>query len=230
MLGTVLIVSLASGCAPTHEATDVSVRPMRVSDLAKSDIDEMTEIHLRQARDHLATLMRKLYRRNPVQWRAAGRPSAEFVVQRVFRPPRVPDFVELQGKRGVDAVRLAFDDSFTGDRVLALIAGLAAMLDTAYGNKREFFMLDSLDAQKLYNSARNLEIAAWQLRTRRGTSGQLLLLSHSLQGEEVNLSFERLFGKLISLQDTLALLVANRSNRTIRTVVQRMASAVFLPI
>ena len=203
---------------------------MRLSDLGKSDVDQVTEIHLQQARDHLATLMRKLYRRNPSQWRSAGRPSAEFVVRRVFRGPRVPDFVELGRKRGIDAVRLAFEEGYAGDRVLALIAGLAAMLDRAYGDRREFFLLDTLDPQKLYNSARNLEIAAWQLRTKLNASGQPLLLSNSLPGEAANLSFERLFGKLISLQDTLALVVAGRSNRTIRKVVQRMATAVFLPL
>lgn len=203
---------------------------MHFSDLAKTDVDEVTEIHLHRARDHLATLMRKLYRRNPVQWRSIGHPSAEVTVQRVFRGPRVPDFAELEGRRGVDAVRLAFDQAFRGDRVLAFIAGLAAMLDKAYGDKREFFLFDSLDPQKLYNSARNLEIAAWQLRTKKAASGQPLLLSNSVEGEEVNLSFERLFGKLISLQDTLAVVMAGRTNRAIRTVVQRMASAVFLPL
>jgi len=152
------------------------------------------------------------------------------MVQRVFRGPRVPDFVALKGKRSVDAIRTAFDDAYPGDRVLALIAGLAAMVDRSYGDKREFFLLDSLDPQKLYNSARNIELAAWLLRTRTGPTGELLLLSHSLEGEAVNLSFERLFGKLISLQDTLAKVVAERSNRTIRTVVQRMMGAVFLPI
>jgi len=203
---------------------------MHFSDLGKTDVDQLTEIHLQRARDHLATLMRKLYRRNPAQWRSARRPSAEFMVQHVFGGPRVPEFAELEGRRGVDAVRLAFDDGYRGDRVLALMAGLAAMLDKAYGDKREFFLFDTLDPQKLYNSARNLEIAAWQLRTKKAASGQPLLLSNSLPGEEVNLSFERLFGKLISLQDTLALVVAGRTNRAIRTVVQRMASAVFLPL
>jgi len=90
--------------------------------------------------------------------------------------------------------------------------------------------MDSLDPQKLYNSARNIELAAWLLRTRTGASGEPLLLSHSLDGEPVNLSFERLFGKLIALQDTLAKVIAERSSRTIRTGVQGMASTVFLPI
>ncbi len=203
---------------------------MRLADFAKSDIDQVAEIHLNEARDHLATLMRKLYRRNPSQWRRTGKPSAEFVVQRVFRGPRVPDFVELEGRRGVAAVRAALDPAYGGDRVLALGAGLADMLDSAYGGRREFFLLDTLDPQKLYNSARNIELAAWLLRTRTGADGRPLLLSHSLPDEPLNLSFERVVGKLISLQDTLAKIIAERSNRTIRTVTLRMVGAAFLPI
>jgi hypothetical protein len=217
------------GCASVPPE-EVPARPFSVQDLAKTDIDQVAEIHLSQSRDHLVALMRKLYRRNPSSWRDARRPSGEFMVQRVFRPARVPDFPELQGRRSVDAIRLAFEPDFSGDRVLAFVAGLASMLDAAYGDKREFFITDALDPQKLYNSARNIEIAAWLLRSRSADDGRPLILSHSLPDESLNLSIERLFGKLIALQDALAQLVAERSNRTIRTVVQRMVGAVFLPI
>jgi hypothetical protein len=45
-----------------------------------------------------------------------------------------------------------------------------------------------------------------------------------------NLSFEREFGKLIAYQDTLALVMAQRTNRTIRRISQTLATAVFLPL
>ena len=57
-----------------------------------------------------------------------------------------------------------------------------------------------------------------------------LLLSNAVEDEVVNLSYERLFGKIIARQDILSEIVADRTNRTVRHVVQRMASAVFLPI
>ena len=228
-----LSASLCACAQPTTDG-DVPEKPMQLSDFAKNDIDEIADIHISRMREHLATLMRKLYRRNPGQWKMHDKPSAEFVVQRVFRPQRVPDFVELGGRRSIDAIRLAFDETYVGDRVLALIAGLTDMVQQAYGGKREFYLLDSLDAQKLYNSARNIEIAAWLLRTGRNTTGNKngtpLVLSHSIEGEELNLSFERLFGKMISLQDTIAQIAAGRTNRTIRTVTQRLLGAVFLPI
>lgn len=49
-------------------------------------------------------------------------------------------------------------------------------------------------------------------------------------GEPSNLSYERLLGKLISLQDTMAEVIAASANQTISKIIQRMATAVFLPI
>ena len=91
-------------------------------------------------------------------------------------------------------------------------------------------MLDDLEPQKLYNSARNNEITVWRLSQYRQANGELILISNELDGKVKNLSFERLFGELISLQDTLAVIIAEKSRRTIKNVIQRLASAVFLPI
>ena len=49
--------------------------------------------------------------------------------------------------------------------------------------------------------------------------------------EEIsNLSYERLFGKLIATQDNMAIIIADKNKRTIKTVIQKMATAIFLPI
>ena len=205
-------------------------RPFQVRDLAKSDIDIVAEIHLQQTMGQLRTLMDKLYKRNPQQWQRTGKPSAQFVIERVFRGTRVPAFVELGQTRGTTSIRLAFRPDYEGDRVLAFVAGLTSMIQLAFNDQREFFLVDELDPQKIYNSARNIEIAAWQLGTMRQSNGQLFLLSNSTDDEPRNLSFERLFGNLIAQQDVLALILAERSNRTLRKVIQRLAGAVFLPI
>ena len=106
------------------------------------------------------------------------------------------------------------------------------MLNEAFDNKMEFFMLDGLDAQKLYNSARNVEIAAWKLANARDEAGQLLLLSNEINQPPLvsNLSFEREFGKMIGHLDVLTIAIADRDNRTISRVAQSVASAVFLPV
>ena len=203
---------------------------MQASDLAKTDIGTVTEIHLAQVMAELRVLMEKLYRRNPSEWRRHGKPSAEFVVERVFRGPRVPDFVELAGARSTDSIRLAFRADYGGDRVLAFVAGLTDMIHTAYGNRTEFYVLTGVEPQKLYNSARNVEVAAWLLASEHRPDGAPWLLSNSLSGEVRNLSFERQFGKIIAVQDTMARIAATKHKRRIRFIVHRAASAVFLPL
>ena len=45
-----------------------------------------------------------------------------------------------------------------------------------------------------------------------------------------NLSFEREFGKLIGHLDLLAIMLAERHQRTIAHIVQNIATAIFLPV
>jgi hypothetical protein len=104
------------------------------------------------------------------------------------------------------------------------------MVFLAYNEKTEFYISDSLDAQKLYNSARNIEIAAWKLSNARDVRGEPLLLSNEIADDARNLSFEREFGKMIAYQDVMAQVAAQRTNRMIRRVVQTLATAAFLPI
>ena len=105
------------------------------------------------------------------------------------------------------------------------------MIMKSYNYKSEFYMFDTVEPQKLYNCARNIEIAVWKLSNNLDSSGEPFLYSNSLANEEVtNLSYERLFGKLIATQDNITTIMAGKNNRTVKTVIQKMATAVFLPI
>ncbi len=172
----------------------------------------------------------KLYRRNPRQWRRAGLESEQAALDRLFSQGARGGFPELKGARSIAAMELAFQPDYPGDRVLALMHGLHGMLLDAYNGKREFFFTDELDPQKLYDSARNIEILAWRLGHRRDRQGELFLVSSRYNGRVDNLSFERLFGKMIAIQDGMARVLAERSNRRLKSVIQSLASAVFLPI
>ena len=90
-----------------------------------------------------------------------------------------------------DAIVLALKPEFAGDRVFAFGVGLASMVFISYNEKTEFYLTDTLDPQKLYNSARNIEVAAWKLANARGARGEPLLLSNEAGADVVNLSFER---------------------------------------
>ena len=82
----------------------------------------------------------------------------------LFNERRNLSFPQLDGRVGTDAMLLALDENYTGDRVFALMTGLVSMIRTSYGNKAEFYMLDDLEPQALYNSARNIEILVWRLK------------------------------------------------------------------
>jgi hypothetical protein len=225
------VLMLVAGCnsAPQREG-DVTARPFRVQDVAKSDVDMVAEVQLRLTMGHLQELMTKLYLRNPREWKKGGNPSVGRAVARVFSRGRPESFPDLQGKRSVASIQLAFADDYRGDRVLALVEGMRGMLLDSYNGKQEFYLVDELDPQKLYNAARNIEITVWRLSNRRDPSGRLVLVSNATRGPVNNLSYERLFGKMIALQDSMAQIVAEATNRRIKSIIQSVASAVFLPI
>jgi hypothetical protein len=205
-------------------------RDFKPSDIAKSDIDVAAEVHLQESLASSRLLMEKLYRRNPREWRKAGHAGMEAPIARAFDPKYEFRFPELAQARGTDAIHLSLKPEYGGDRVFAFCVGLAGMILAAYNGKTEFYLTDSLDPQKLYNSARNVEIAAWKLANARGAGGELLILSNEAAGEAQNLSFEREIGKIIGYQDAMAMIAAQRYNRTIRRTIQSITTAVFLPI
>ncbi len=191
----------------------------------------MIEINLDRSRYYLRELMTKLYKRNPRELRkSAYAGSIEENVIRLFDLKHEWDFPELEGKQGADAVHLSFSAEYEGDRVFSLMAGLLYMVMESYRHKTTFYFLQTPDPQHVYNLARNIEITVWKIANSYDENGGLYLYSNSLSGEETNLSFERLFGKLIGMQDTMAIFIARKTNRGITRIVQQVTTAVFLPV
>ena len=216
-----LVICLTTACSSSG---------FRVSNLAKGDIDFVTDAHYRASQDLLKKLTLKLYRRNPSELSKATNVSVDIRMQTLFTHDGQLILAELNFKQGTDALHLALDPSFRGDRVLALVAGLNGMIRHAYEYRRESFLFDQFDEQKLYQSARNIEILLWQLKTMNDSAVRPLVLTNSRVGEANNLSFERLFGKLIALQDMMAVIVSQQNDRLINTVTQNVASMVFFPL
>ncbi len=209
---------------PANEGTGIS-------QIAKSDIDNVLDVHIRQSRNLLKELMVKLYKRNPRELKKSELKLPQEHIVRLFDLEHKWDFPEFEGKHDVELIKLTFNEEYQGDRVFVFIAGLLSMIMKSYDYKSEFYMLDTVEPQKLYNCARNIEIAIWKLEHDIDSKGELFLYSNSLPEEEViNLSYERLFGKLIATQDNITTIMAGKKNRTVKTVIQRMATAVFLPI
>ena len=240
-----VVILLLAGCAnqqgrqagnpaanPADNSVGNSIATFDPKQIAKSDIDRVADLHRREVFVGVRVLADKLYRRNPREWKKGGNASIEAALDRLLDPRTGWRLAEADGRRDTDAILLSLREDYAGDRVAAFIAGIGGMLNAAFDNKTEFFMLDELDPQKLYNSARNLEIAAWKLANARDASGTLLLLSNEMaQGAQpANLSFEREFGKMIGNLDLLAVLLADKGHRIIARVAQSLATAVFLPV
>lgn len=232
--GAVLLVALCalwlSACsAPGTAPAARGKGGFDLGQLVKTDINRVAETHQQHVFASLRRLADKLYRRNPAEWRKGGAPSAEAAVSRIFDEKHRWRFASLGHRRDLEAMRIALHPDFRGDRVQALIVGLASMVQSALGDREVFYMLDDLAPQHLYNAARNVEIVAWKLSSTRDAAGGLLLLSNEI-GEVSNLSFEREFGRVIGLLDALADIVEDETERTVTRVVQNLTTAVFLPV
>jgi hypothetical protein len=201
-----------------------------IKNIAKTDIDMVTDVHFKEINTSLKTLTVKLYKRNPRELKKKPGQSIEQRMEQIFSPSNSLVFEELDNRQDIDAMLLCFDPEYRGDRVFALMVGLTGMIRSSYNHRNEFYMFDFLDPQELYNSARNLEILVWRLSNKKNKTGELFLLTNGLENETVNLSFERLFGKIVTIQDMLANLIGHMTNRTIIRMVRSVATSSFVPI
>lgn len=227
MLAALALAGCGSSVLGTRGETQVA--PLRPTELAQSDVNRMATLGMRDNLDSLLRIADKLYRRNPAEWRRSGASSREAALSELRQAiDSATPWPELQGKRDIAALSLALSPDFTGDRVAAFVAASADMLVTAHGGKTTLYLIDSLDAQHLYNAARNIEIAVWLLSSRRNAAGQALLLADDISGLDRNLSFEREFGKVIGRLDLLAEVVTEKYRRAVITYVQNLAGGTFL--
>lgn len=240
MLLLMLACCVITGCVTSTAITGKPI-PERsdrssASQLGKNDFDRMADVELAENTQSLRNLMLKLYKRNPHELARSTADNAEKMVEWVFEGDLQHHFKfkEIDNKQGTQALFLAFDSSYQGDRVLPFIIGLHTMLLKAHNNKKEFYLTDKIEPQNIYNVARNIEIAAWKLSTARDINGNLYLLTNEINSKEINdkdsnLSFEREFGKMIGRTDLYAISLAEKSQRLISRVMQSLATAVFLP-
>lgn len=222
-----VLALLVSACATKIGKDGRSETSIDPKYLAKTEIDRVADASRAEVTAGLVLIADKLYRRNPKEWKKAGLASREAALERLKQRTPPPG---LAGAREGQAANLAFREDYAGDRVAALMFGLLTMADAAFEHKEEFFILDGLNEQKLYNCARNLEIAVWKLAIDKGAAGELFLLSNELDPANRNLSFEREFGRVIGLLDFMARIVADRNGRMLSRFTQSMATAIFLPV
>jgi len=231
-----MVCVIATGCAqytalPRDTQKARGAEEMSSDQMMQTDFNRTLTIAMRDNLASLQSLMVKLYKRNPREWRKAGHADLDAAVEAVRqsidarRPP-----AGLEGLHDVEILAVSLDPAYTGDRVAAFIYGLADTIITAHDGKTRFYAFDMLDGERVYNAARNVEAAAWLLTRRRDARGAPLLLSNELSETQVNLSFEREFGAIIGRIDLIANLLGENSRRLGINYAQNLLLFSFLPV
>ena len=212
------LVALLAGCASDAPTTrgEVKGQDFNGAELLQSEGNRTAKNAMLANQRSLLLLADKLYRRNPAEWRKSAATRETALAQLELALLSAQPWAPLAGQRDVAAL----SPDFAGDRVAAFIVACADTIVTAHGGKREFYYLDGVDPQHLYNAARNMEIALWVLNTRRNAQGQPLLLANEIGPDTRNLSFEREFGKIIGRLDLLATYTTERYRRAVIGYVQ----------
>jgi len=218
LLPTVLLILLLCACSGYE-----------LKNLAKSDTDLVTDQFIDKTRSDILELLVLFYERNPDQLRKIPGMTVEGRLAQLRVHRYKLQFAELDYKQDIDALNLAFDPNFKGDRVFALIVGLGSMVRQAYQYQPEMFLPDELDAKVLLTSAYNVEELLRKLKTTRKPDGEHLIITYQQQGVVDNMEFERLFSEIIVLQEMMADIVSDADNRTVTGTV-RAVSSVFIPL
>ncbi len=228
-LAIFLALALMMACTTRLGKDGRSESAVDVKYLAKTEVDRIADTNRAEVIDGLLSIADKLYKRNPKEWKKAGLASREAALERL-RNRNYRSWPELSGWREGQAAALAFNEAYAGDRVAALVFGLLTMVDAAFEHKESFYILDSLNEVKLFNCARNMDVAVWKLGHDRTAAGEPYLLSNELDPNNRNLSFEREFGRVMGLLDFMAKVVADRNGRNLSRLTQTMVSTFFLPV
>ena len=203
-----------------------------LKNIAKTDIDIITEIHAANAKDYLEDLVIKLYKLNPVYIKKnESYNSVSQVIIDIFKEVDT-NKVDKTGKKNIELILKGFDKEFNGDRVYYMCKGLYGMINASYNYKNKFYLTDpKIDAQKLMNTAINIETLVWRLSNTKDNDNTLMIKTNNINKNKINLSFERLFGKLINNQENMARIISSQQGRMIQKAAKGLVSKVlFLPI
>lgn len=227
-----LLAPLAlTGCS-SFRSTE-RAEPYGNQEWLQSGTNRIANLSLRDNLQSVRRVQTTLYRRNPREWRKSSA-SMEEATQRtwdaVMQGTPLP---ELRGATGIDAIRMAFEtgpQGYQGDRVAALVVGWAAMLKQANGNTWDQTMIDGVDAENSYRTARNFEISLWLISSKTSPDGQPLLLATEISERGRNLVADRELSKVVARLDLLAAQADEKYRRAALDFGQNWVMGVVMPL
>ena len=200
------------------------------TNITKTDIDIVSEIHVINAKGYIEELIIKLYKLNPIYLQKNNKFNkiSEVIID-IFKETDISK-IDRSGKENIDYILKGFEKSFNGDRVYFISKGLYGMINASYNYKDKFYLTDpKLSSKKLMNTAINIETLVWRLSNTK-KNGEILIKTNNIDDDKINLSFERLFGKLINNQENMSRIISSQQGRDVQKVAKRIVSTIFLPI
>lgn len=213
-----------------HQEILTNTSELGAGELLQTDANRMTTLAMRNNLYSLYVLLDKFYKRNPKEWRkiANSRKEAKNIVYQAVEQDK--PFPGLDGKKSIDALYVALDPKFTGDRVGALVYGMATMIIVAHGNHTKFYMSDIVEGQHVFNAARNIDIVQWMLRERKDDQGNSLLISNEISENGYNLSFATELAKITARLDLVAAVLDERYRRVGTNYIHGLLFLTFFPV
>ena len=201
------------------------------TNIAKTDVDIITEIHVSNANNYIEDLIIKLYKINPKYiLKNKEFDTVSSVIIDIFKEVDKSK-LDRTGQENINLILKGFSKDFNGDRIYLICKGLYGMINASYNYKRKFYLTDpKLDAQKIMNTAINIETLVWRLSNEKENNILLIKTNSIDDNKNINLSFERLFGKLINNQENMAKIISSQQGRIIQKATKGIVSSIFLPI
>ena len=201
------------------------------TNIAKTDVDIITEIHVSNANNYIEDLIIKLYKINPKYiLKNKEFDTVSSVIIDIFKEVDKSK-LDRTGQENINLILKGFSKDFNGDRIYLICKGLYGMINASYNYKRKFYLTDpKLDAQKIMNTAINIETLVWRLSNEKENNILLIKTNSIDDNKNINLSFERLFGKLINNQENMAKIISSQQGRIIQKAAKGIVSSIFLPL
>jgi len=201
------------------------------TNIAKTDVDIITEIHVSNANNYIEDLIIKLYKINPKYiLKNKEFDTVSSVIIDIFKEVDKSK-LDRTGQENINLILKGFSKDFNGDRIYLICKPLYGMINASYNYKRKFYLTDpKLDAQKIMNTAINIETLVWRLSNEKENNILLIKTNSIDDNKNINLSFERLFGKLINNQENMAKIISSQQGRIIQKAAKGIVSSIFLPI
>lgn len=192
-----------------------------IRNIGKSEIDMVADLHLKKINTFINSLTVSLYKNNPEELNKGHTKDMEARLYQIINHSLDVSYIEINYLKGVDAIKLVLDKNYQGDRVFALMVGISGMLERSYNGHKELFITDTLDPQKLYSSAVNLQRIQYIL------NDQNSFLNLGDDREKHN--FNNMIIRLATIQDMMAEIFANRNHSHINKILHG-TTAMLIPI